>query len=182
MHMQRILPVEPAQTTGKTKEHLEQIQKKYHRVPNMHAIMANAPAVLDAYLALNAALTHTSLDAVLRERIALTVASANSCDYCLAAHTAGAKALKIDDAEIAHAREAQSSNPHYQAALKFARAVVEDMGQVTDAEMAAVKKAGWSDAAILEITAMVAANIFTNYFNHVVGTQVDFPVPALATK
>jgi uncharacterized peroxidase-related enzyme len=179
MHMQRILPVEPGQASGKTKEQLDQIQKRFHRVPNMHATMANAPAVLDAYLAMNAALAHSSLDAVLRERISLAVASANSCDYCLAAHSAGAKALKIDDAEIAKARDAESSNPHYQAALKFARAVVEDMGQVTDAEMAAVKKAGWSDAAILEITAAVAANIFTNYFNHVVGTQVDFPVPAV---
>ena len=178
MHMQRILPVDPAQTAGKTKEHLDQLQKKFHRVPNMHATMANAPAVLDAYLALNAALSHSSLDAALRERIALTVGAANSCDYCLAAHGAGAKALKIDDAEIARAREAQSSNPHYQAALKFARAVVEDMGMVTDADMAAVKKAGWGDAAILEITAAVAANIFRNYFNHVVSTQVDFPAPA----
>ncbi|MFI5363205.1 MAG: carboxymuconolactone decarboxylase family protein [Elusimicrobiota bacterium] len=180
--MQRILPVDPGQTSGRTKEHLEQIQKKYHRVPNMHAAMANAPAVLDAYLALTGALSHSSLDAVLRERIALAVASANSCDYCLAAHAAGAKALKIDDAEIAHAREAESSNPHYQAALKFARAVVEDLGQINDAEMAAVKKAGWSDAAILEIVAVVSANIFTNYFNHVVATQVDFPAPAVAAK
>ena len=182
MHMQRILPVEPGQASGRTKEHLEQIQKKYHRVPNMHAAMANAPAVLDAYLALTGALSHSSLDAVLRERIALAVASANSCGYCLAAHTAGAKALKIDDAEIAHARDAESSNPHYQAALKFARAVVEDLGQINDAEMAAVKKAGWSDAAILEIVAVVSANIFTNYFNHVVATQVDFPAPAVAAK
>ena len=182
MHMQRILPLNPAQATGKTKEQLDQIQKKFHRVPNIHATMANAPAVLDAYLALNAALSHSSLDAALRERIALAVAAANSCDYCLAAHSAGAKALKIDDAEIAHAREAQSSNPHYQAALKFARVIVEDMGMVTDADIAAVKKAGWGDAAILEITAAVAANIFTNYFNHVVGTQVDFPAPAAPAK
>jgi uncharacterized peroxidase-related enzyme len=180
MHMQRILPVDPARATGKTKEQLEQIQKRLHRVPNMHATMANAPAVLDAYLALNAALAHSSLDAVLRERICLTVAAANSCDYCLAAHAAGAKALKIDDAEIESAREAKSSNPRYAAALAFARAVVEDMGTVTDAEFAAVKKAGWDDAAVIEITAAVAANIFTNYFNHVVGTQVDFPPPAPA--
>ncbi len=182
MHMQRILPADPARMPAKTKEHLDQIQKRLHRVPNMHATMANAPAVLDAYLAMNAALAHSSLDAGLRERICLTVAAANSCDYCLAAHAAGAKALKIDDAEIANAREAKSSNPHYAAALAFARAVVEDMGTVTDAEFASVKKAGWDDAAIIEITAAVAANIFANYFNHVVGTQVDFPAPAVPHK
>jgi uncharacterized peroxidase-related enzyme len=182
MHMQRIPPLDPAQATGKTKEQLDQIQKRFHRVPNIHATMANAPAVLDAYLALNASLSHSSLPADLRERLALTVAAANSCDYCLAAHAAGAKALKIDDAEIALAREGKSTNPHYEAALKFARAVVEDIGMVTDAEFAAVKKAGWSDAAALEITACVAANIFTNYFNHVAGTLVDFPGPAAPHK
>jgi uncharacterized peroxidase-related enzyme len=182
MHMQRILPVDPAATSGKTKEHLDQLAKRLHRVPNMHATMANAPAVLDAYLAMNAALSHVSLEAVLRERISLTVAAANSCEYCLAAHTAGARALKIDDAEIAAAKEGKSSNPRYAAALTFARAVVEELGMVNDAEMAAVKKAGWNDAAVLEITACVAANIFTNYFNHVVGTQVDFPAPAVAHK
>jgi len=182
MHMQRILPLDPAHAGGKTKEQLDQIQRRLHRIPNMHATMAVAPAVLDAYLAMNAALSHSSLDAVLRERISLAVAAANSCDYCLAAHAAGAKALKIDDAEIEKARAGDSSNPHYAAALKFARAVVEELGMVTDADMAAVKKAGWSDAQTLEITACVAANIFTNYFNHVVGTQVDFPVLAAAGK
>jgi uncharacterized peroxidase-related enzyme len=182
MHMQRILPLTAAETTGKTREQLEQIEKKFHRVPNIYATMANAPAVLDAYLALNAALSHTSLEPVLRERIALTVSAANSAEYCLAAHTAAGKALKIDDAELALARDARSSNPRYQAALKFARAVVEDLGQVTDADMAAVKKAGWSDAAVLEIVACATALLFSNYFNHVVATQVDFPALAAAAK
>jgi uncharacterized peroxidase-related enzyme len=181
MHMQRILPVEPAQATGKTKEHLEQIAKKHHRVPNMHATMAVAPAVLDAYLALNAALANSSLVPELRERIALTVAAANSCDYCLASHTAGGKLLKIPDAELAAARDSQSTNHKFQTALKFARAVVEELGQVTDADMAAVKAGGWDDAAVLEIVALVSANIFTNYFNHVAATQLD-PVPAAAGK
>lgn len=173
MHMQRIPPVDPAQTTGKTKEHLEQVAKRLHRVPNMHATMANAPAVLDAYLALNAALGHSSLPADLRVRIALTVASANSAEYCLAAHTAAAKALKLDDAEIARAREADSTNPHYKTALVFAKAVVEELGQVSDAEVAAAKKGGWTDAQVLELVAVVSANIFTNYFNHAVATQID---------
>ncbi|MFI5346671.1 MAG: carboxymuconolactone decarboxylase family protein [Elusimicrobiota bacterium] len=178
MHNQRVLPVEPAKATGKTKELLDQVNRRFHRVPNMHATMAVSPVVLEAYLALNAALAHSSLPAELRERIAVTVASANSCEYCLAAHTAGSKALKIPDAEIAAAHESQSSNHKFQTALKFARAVVEELGQVTDADMAAVKAGGWDDAAVLEIVAVVSANIFTNYFNHAASTQVDFPAPA----
>jgi uncharacterized peroxidase-related enzyme len=182
MHMQRIPPLDPAQATGKTKEHLEQLRKRHHRVPNMHATMANAPAVLDAYLSLSSALSHSSLEPDLRARIALAVAAANSAEYCLAAHAEAARALKVPADEIALAREARSRNPRDQAALAFARAVVEEMGQVTDAEMAAVKKAGWSDAAVLEIVASVAASLFTNYFNHAVGTAVDFPAPAVAAR
>lgn len=180
MHMQRILPVELDKVAGKAKEQLEQVAKRFHRIPNIHATMAVAPAVLDAYLALNAALAHASLPAELRERIAITVASANSCDYCLAAHTAGGKGLKIPDAELAAAREGKSVNHKFQVALTFARAVVEELGQVTDADMAAVKAGGWDDAAVLEIVATVSANIFSNYFNHAAATQVDFPAVASA--
>ena len=177
MHMQRVLPVEADKTAGKVKEQLEQVKKRLHRVPNMHATMANAPAVLDAYLALNAALTHASLDPELRTRIQLTVAATNQAEYCLLAHTEIGRSQKIPDAELAAAREAKSTNPRYQAALKFARAVVEDMGQVTDADMGALHAAGYTDAQALEIVAVVASGLFTNYFNHVVGTQPDAVLP-----
>ncbi len=174
MHMQRILPIEMDKAAGKVKEQLEQVKKRLHRVPNMHATMANAPAVLDAYTALGASLSHVSLDAELRTRIALTVAAANQAQYCLLANAEAGRAQKIPDAELALAREAKSGNAKYQAALKFALAVVEDMGQVTDADMAALHGAGYTDAQALEIVAVAAANLFTNYFNHVVATKPDF--------
>ncbi len=173
MHMQRVLPIEADKAAGKVKEQLEQVRKRLHRVPNMHATMANAPAVLDAYLAMNAALGHSSLDPELRTRIQLAVAAVNQAEYCLLAHTEAGRAQKIPEAELAAAREAKSANPKYLAALKFARAVVEDMGQVTDADMAALRNAGYADAQALEIAAVVAAGLFTNYFNHVAATHPD---------
>jgi AhpD family alkylhydroperoxidase len=56
-------------------------------VPNMTRAMANSPAVLDGYLQLSGALTKGKLPAKTREEIALAVSQANSCDYCLAAHS-----------------------------------------------------------------------------------------------
>ena len=40
-------------------------------------------------------------------------------------------------------------------------------------------QAGYSDAEITEIVSHVALNIFTNYFNHVARTEVDFPKVAV---
>jgi hypothetical protein len=58
--------------------------------------------------------------------------------------------------------------------------VVEHRGQLTDANFAAVRQAGFTDGEIAEIIANVAMNIFTNYFNVAVGVEIDFPVvPAL---
>ena len=54
----------------------------------MMRTMAQSPAVLDAYLAFGAALHKGLLPASLQEQIALTVAEANACDYCLSAHSA----------------------------------------------------------------------------------------------
>lgn len=179
MHNQRILPIEADKATGKVKAQLDQVKKRLHRVPNMHATMANAPAVLDAYTALYDALGHSSLDAELRTRIGLTVAATNEAQYCLLAHTEAGHLLKVPDAEMAAAREAKSANPKYQAALKFAKAVVEDMGQVTDEDMKGLHNAGYTDAQALEIVAVVAANLFTNYFNHVVATKPDFAVESV---
>lgn len=173
MHNQRILPIELDKAAGKVKEQLEQVKKRLHRVPNMHATMANAPAVLDAFTTLNAALSHVSLDPELRTRIALTVSATNAVEYCLLAHTEAGHAQKIPDAELSAAREAKSANPKYAAALKFAKAVVEDMGQVTDDDMKGLHAAGYTDAQALEIVAVVSASLFTNYFNHVVATKPD---------
>jgi alkylhydroperoxidase family enzyme len=54
---------------------------------------------------------------------------------------------------------------------------------VTDRDLAAVRAAGFDDGAIAEVVAQVALNIFTNYFNHVAGTDIDFPrVPALTPE
>jgi AhpD family alkylhydroperoxidase len=103
------------------------------------------------------------------------VAEANGCEYCLSVHTAIGNGLKIDAGELDAAREARSSRPATEAALKFARRVVDTRGHVSDDDIAAVRAAGYDDAAIGELVALVALNVFTNFFNSVAATEVDFP-------
>jgi uncharacterized peroxidase-related enzyme len=178
--MPRLNAIDPKEATGKTKELLDGVKAKLGMVPNLMRTFANSPAALEAYLNFNGALGGGLLNAKLREQIALTVADANSCEYCLSAHTAIGKLVGLNENELVASRHAGSSDTKTAAALKFAHQLVVKRGEVLDSEVATVRAAGYNDGEITEIVANVALNIFTNYFNQVAQTVVDFPKVALA--
>jgi uncharacterized peroxidase-related enzyme len=173
--MPRLTPIDPAHAEGKAKVLLDGVQKKYGMVPNLLATLANAPAALEAYLGLGQVLAGGSLDGKTREAIALTVAGENGCDYCAAAHSAIGAGLGVAAEELGANLRGRSSDPRVTAILRFARAVVAERGWVGDDELAAARAAGLTDGEITEIVAAVAVNTFSNYFNHVAETEVDFP-------
>lgn len=173
--MPRINPVDPAQASGDVKATLEAVKAKLGGVPNIVRTMAVAPSVLDGYLAFSGAAAKGKLPAALREQIALVTAGVNACDYCASAHQALGKMAGLNVDDIARALKGDAADAKSKAALVLARKLVVDRGMVSDADLAAAKSAGWSDADVLEIVANVALNLFTNYFNHVAGTDVDFP-------
>jgi alkylhydroperoxidase family enzyme len=86
------------------------------------------------------------------------------------------KGAGLNSAEMADNLRGRSSDAKTQAALNFAAAIVSERGRISDAQLNAVRAAGYGDAEVAEIVAHVAANIFTNYFNHIAGTVIDFPV------
>jgi uncharacterized peroxidase-related enzyme len=174
--MQRLTALAPETTTGKSKELFNAIQSKLGMVPNMMRTMGNSPALLNGYLSLNAALGESSLGGKLGELIALTVANTNRCDYCNAAHSfIGEKLVHIGPEAIADAREGRSADPKIEAALVFARVLIEKKGKVSDADIDTVKNAGYGDAGVAEIIGHVGLNILTNYFNNAAQVVVDFP-------
>ena len=162
---------------------LEAVQRQLGSVPNLFRVVGNSPAALEGYLGLNGALGKGTLEAKTRERIALVVAELNGCDYCLSAHTyLGKNLAKLDDGEIAANREGGSSDPKADAALRFASKVVTSRGHVSDADVKAVKAAGYDDAQVVEIVLHVALNTLTNYVNEVAKTEIDFPVVSKRAK
>lgn len=175
--MQNIAPVDPGQA-GPAADIVNAVKAKLGRVPNIFATMARAPAVLEGFLAFNGALDAGELSPALREQIALAVAGANRCDYCASAHTAVARGAGVDRIEAALNLDAVATDPRIDAILKFARAVVTLRGRLPEAssDLNALRNAGVSDAEIVEILAHVGLNLFTNYFNHVVETEIDFPI------
>lgn len=158
---------------------LQAVKKQLGVVPNLFRLVGNSPAALEGYLGLNGALAKGALEAPTRERIALAVAEINCCDYCLSAHSyLGKNLAKLSDAEIAANRAGGSADPKAGAAVGFAVKLVNTRGHVSDADIKAVKNAGYTDAQVIEIVLHVALNTLTNYVNEVAKTEIDFPVVA----
>ena len=173
--MPRIQPVRIETAEPKTAELLTSVKKKLGMVPNLISTMAQSPATVNAYLGFSQTLAGGALPARLREQISLTVGQANECDYCVAAHCAIGQKTGLSVTEITEARHSTAADEKAKTALVFARKLVDDRGRVTDADLEEVRHAGYSDGEINEIVANVALNIFTNYFNHVAATEIDFP-------
>lgn len=154
---------------------LDNVKKQLGFVPNLHRLMSISPSVLNGWLGLMSNLSKT-LDVKTRDSIALAVSEANGCHYCLSAHSYVAeKFAKMSHEEIALNRQGQSTDPRRGAAAGFAKQVIETRGQVSDADLAAVRAAGFDDAQIVEIVASAAQFLMTNFLNNVAGTDVDFP-------
>lgn len=174
--MARIVIPTVDQSPAASKPMLDEVNKQLGIVPNLMKLVGNSPAALEGYLSLNAALSKGVLPVTIRERIALTIAEFNSCEYCLAAHTYIAENLaKIDVSEIEAARSGLSSDSKTEAALQFARRVASQRGKVDDQDIVALRAVGFDDASIVEIVLNVALNVLTNYINNVAQTDVDFP-------
>ena len=156
---------------------LEAVKKQLGVVPNLYRLLANSPAALEGFLGLSGALGKGMLPAATRERIALAVAEINGSNYCLSAHSYLGKSMaKLDDAEITANRDGRSNDPKADAAVKFAAKVARERGHISEADLRAVKAAGYDDAQVIEIVQHVALNDFTNYINLVAQTDIDFPV------
>jgi uncharacterized peroxidase-related enzyme len=137
--------------------------------------MANSPAVLKGYLDFSNALSKGNLSGKFREQIALAVSEVNDCRYCLAAHSAIGRTVGLSDEAIGDSRRGESPDPKESTALAFTRTVVVNRGRVTDEEVSKLRKAGFTEGDIVELIANISLTLFTNYFNHVAETEVDFP-------
>lgn len=176
--MSRLQQLSDAQAAPATADLFSAVRTKLGKVPNMMRAMGNSPAVLSAYLQMSGELAGGSLTARERELVALAVGQANSCNYCLAAHSALGKMAGLSSEQIHDARHGQAVDSKDAALVSFAVGLVQHRGHVSDDSLDALRNHGFDDGAIAEIVANVSLNLFTNYFNHVADPEVDFPAAA----
>jgi uncharacterized peroxidase-related enzyme len=173
--MTRITPIDPTAATGRAKDLLAAVKAKMGAVPNLTRVMAASPAVLEGYLGLSGALGGGALPAQVKEQLALTVGEANGCEYCVSAHSFLGKKAGLSPEAVLDARRGSAADAGPNALVRFARTVLDRRGNVSDADVQAVRDAGYGDAELAEVVAHVALNVFTNFLNNVARTPVDFP-------
>lgn len=174
--MPRLNVVSPAQASGSVQESYAAVTKKMGKVINIFQGMGNSSAALNAYLAMSEALAEGELSPDERELIYLAVSENNGCHYCVSAHTMVAmQQLGISEDNVLKARQFEAANAKHAALLKFIGRVIATKGFVSDDELSVVQEAGYSDGQIAEAVAYIGLATYSNLFNHVHDTPLDFP-------
>lgn len=157
-----------------SKELLEAAQAKYGFVPNLMGEMAEAPSMLKAYLALGEALEASSLTPKEQQVVVLTMSYLNQCAYCMTAHSAVAKMVRLPQSEISALREGRPLNDAKLEALRrFAGLLVEQRGRASEEDVATFLAAGYTQAQILEVIVGLAFKTLSNFTDHLADTPID---------
>ncbi|HSD95674.1 MAG TPA: carboxymuconolactone decarboxylase family protein [Sulfuricaulis sp.] len=148
---------------------LEGLKKAFGFVPNLYAVFAESPAALQGALAIGEAFSKSSLSPAEQQFVAIAVSEANDCQFCVAAHSTIAKHMaKADPAAVAATRErAPLPDAKLDALVIFTRKVVEQRGWVTEADITAFLKAGYTKAQVIEVLLGVGMKTFNNYVDHI---------------
>ena len=174
--MQTLKPIDPSTASEKSKQLLGTFEQRGGRSPNMLRVMAQSPAILEAYLNFNKAFEQTRMPTKLRRLISIAMAELMTCEYVLSIAAALGVREGITSDELQAARNQQSNDPKIAQALRFAKRMIDFDGQVEPSEIASLQQAGYSDEEIVEIIGLIALNVFRSYFNLAVRTEVDFPL------
>lgn len=160
---------------------LEHSIKAFGRIPGLHAVMAESPQFLEAYKQVHEHFMASSLNADELTVVWQSINVEHACHYCVPAHTAIAKMMKVDDAITEALRnETPLPNARLEALRTFTLSVVRDRGNVDAAKVQAFLDAGFTRQNILDVILGVSQKVMSNYTNHLADTPVDAPMQKFA--
>ena len=178
--MARAAALEPEQVPADSKPTLDAFTRNIGFTSNMMATFAQSPIAFNSWANLLGSLSK-ALDVKTRDSIGLAVSEVNGCNYCLTVHSFTAEHMaKLPANEIILARKGHASDPKRDAAIQFARKVIETRGKISDTDLKTVRDVGYTDANIMEIVSLVAMYSLTNFFNNVFDPEQDFPAVTAA--
>ena len=157
------------------KERLENAQKASGFLPNLLGVLANAPTALETYQVVGAINARNSLTPAEREVVQITAAKRNGCGFCVAGHTKIAlKKVRMPEDIVEALRQINAlSDPKLNALAVFTLALIDNRGQVSNEEIAAIKAAGYNETNILDIVLGVSLATLCNYANNVANTAIN---------
>lgn len=158
-----------------SKPQLENSKKAYGFVPNLMGVMAESPALLEAYRTLAVILDKkTSLSITEQQIIAMTNNRLNGCTYCMAAHTSIMQAARVADDVIIALRDGTAiADPKLEALRVFAEKVNQKRGWVNDGDIEELLTAGYPMTTVFEVIVGTAYKVLSNYTNHIADTPLD---------
>src|SRR5579859_2620125 len=164
--MPRILVPTMAEAPTQSKATLEAVTLRLGWTPNLFRLMALSPNTLTAFVNLSRTLART-LDVATIESMGLAVSEGSGCKYCAQSHVFLGKWLaKLDTAELELNRRGRSHDPKRAAAIRFATAIADRRGRVSDEDLADVRAAGFTEADIVAIAGLTAQFLFTNFMSN----------------
>ena len=152
-------------------------------LPNLHAVMAEAPGLFEGYQVLHKLFTESSFDAEQMTVVWQTINVEHECNYCVPAHTAIAGMMGVDSA-ITEALRNQTAMPtdKLQVLHETTLAMVRSRGNLSQDEITKFFDAGYTQRQLLEIVLGMAQKVMSNYTNHLAETPVDAPFQSFAWK
>lgn len=143
-------------------------------IPNLHAVMAESPQLLEGYQRLHSLAQNTSFNADELTVVWQSINVEHNCHYCVPAHTAIAKGMKVND-DITDALRNQSTLPTTK--LEVLRDttlfIVRERGVIDDATVQRFIEAGFTRQNLLEIILILSQKVMSNYVNHLADTPID---------
>jgi uncharacterized peroxidase-related enzyme len=158
--------------------------RQFGGVINLFKTAAHAPRVLLGLLKLNAEISASGqLTPAEAELVAMRVSAMNRCDYCVNVHMAVGKKMKLSEKAMLDAMAGVSDDPKHATLLNFVSTVVRERGQVSAGLVEAMRGAGYSSKAMIEVLGVVGLYTTLQYVRHLTGPAHDFPpVPAFDPK
>ena len=145
-------------------------------VPNLHAVMAEAPTLLKGYQVLHDLFQKTSFNAEELTVVWQSINVEHECHYCVPAHSAIAASMKVDqDIVDALVNKTTLANPKLEALRETTLAMVRDRGVISDEQIDKFFAAGYGKQQLLEIIVGLSQKVMSNYTNHLADTPVDAP-------
>lgn len=160
---------------------LEATVKKYGFLPNLFGVLAESPAAVHAYAAINKALEQSALSPVEQQVVALTVSTTNDCMYCVGAHSTVAQMVRMPDGILAELREQKPLSDQKLNALRtLAISILYHRGWVPENDLDQFVAAGYLQRHVLDVLTIVSLKTLSNYVNHIAHTPLDSQFAAQA--
>jgi len=157
-----------------SRPHIRAAKGAYGFLPNLLAIQAESPALLEGYMKLSGIFGKTGLSETERQIILLTNNRLNNCTYCMAAHTTISRGAKVPEDIIRSLRDGTPiADTKLEALRRFSIRVNERRGWVDQSDLDAFFDAGYTKQAVFEVILGTSLKVMSNYVNHVAQTPLD---------